>query len=323
MTRWGILGTGKIARQFVEGLRVLPDAAVVAVGSRTQAAADDFGEAFGIARRYASYEALVADPDVDAVYVSTPHPMHADNSLLALRAGKAVLCEKPFAMNEPEAAGVVAEARARGVFLMEAMWTRFMPAIHKVRALVADGAIGEPRLLQADFGFRADFDPHSRLFDPVLGGGALLDVGVYCVTTAHMIFGAPERVTGLADLGATGVDEQSALVLSYPGGQLAVLHAAVRTSTPQEVLLCGTSGRIRYGPINRPTALTLWRGGREPEVIATPYDGNAYHYQAAEVARCLSQGRTESDVMPLDETLAVMRTLDTARRQWGLTYPGE
>jgi len=324
MIRWGILGTGRIAKTFAQGLAVLPDAELVAVGSRSQSAADAFGDEFRVPHRHASYVALADDPDVDVVYVATPHSLHRENSRLCLQAGKAVLCEKPFAINAAQAEEVIALARKKRLFLMEAMWTRFLPVLVRVRELLAEGAIGEVRLLNADFGFSATFDPRGRLFDPHLGGGALLDVGVYLVSLASMVFGPPVRIASMAHLGRTGVDEQAAAILGYERGQLAVLTTAVRTSTPQEAILMGTGGQMRiHSQWWHPTTLTLALEGREEEVIYLPFEGNGYHYEAAEVMDCLRSGRLESDVMPLDETLAIMETMDQMRAQWGLRYPME
>lgn len=320
--RWGILGTGNIAHQFARGLSVLTDAELVAVGSRSQETADAFGDEFGVGRRHPSYEALANDPDVDAIYVSTPHSLHRENSLLCLDAGKAVLCEKPFTINAREAEEVVKAAREKQLFLMEAMWTRFLPALVRVRELLAERAIGDVRMVAADFGFRTNVNPKSRLFDPALGGGALLDVGVYPVSLASMILGAPARVAGLAHLGETGVDEQGAIVLGYAGGQIANLYTAVRTNTPHDARIMGTNGSIQINsPWWKPTALTVSVAGAEPEVVELPYEGNGYNYEAAEVGRCLRAGKLESDHMPLDETLAIMRTLDQIRAEWGLKYP--
>jgi predicted dehydrogenase len=324
-TRWGILGTGNIASQFARGLAELDDAELVAVGSRTAESAEAFGERFGAARRHASYAALASDPDVDAIYIATPHPLHHDNTIMCLQAGKAVLCEKPFAINASEAQDMIATARGRGVFLMEAMWTRFLPHMVRLRELLAAGAIGEVRMLQADFGFRTSFNPQGRLFDPALGGGALLDVGIYTASLASMIFGTPERVSSMAHLGETGVDEQSAMLLGYSGGRLALLSQAIRTNSPHEALLLGTTGKIRVHSSwwKVGATITLSVDGRADEQIDVPSVGNGYNYEAAEVRRCLEAGRTESEVMPLDETLAIMRTLDELRAQWGLRYPGE
>ena len=321
--RWGILGTGNIAKQFARGLAVLPDADLAAVGSRALAGADGFGDEFDVPRRHPSYAALAGDPDVDAIYVATPHTLHCENSLLCLQAGKAVLCEKPFTVNAGEAEQVIDLAREKGLFLMEAMWTRFLPAMVKVRQLLAEGAIGEVGMLAADFGFRASFDPQSRLFDPHLGGGALLDVGVYPISLASMVFGTPSRISSMAHLGQTGVDEQAAMIFGYDQDRMAVLTAATRTNTPHEAILNGSEGRIRIdSPWWKPVALTLSVQG-EDRVLDLPFEGNGYNYEAVEVMDCMRGGKTESDVMPLDETLSIMQTMDRIRAQWGLRYPME
>lgn len=322
--RWGILGTGSIATKFATGLAALPDAELAAVGSRTQVAADAFGDAFGVPHRHAGYEGLAADAEVDVVYIATPHSLHRQNSILCLQAGKAVLCEKPFTINAVEAEKIINLAREKGLFLMEAMWTRFLPAISKTRQLLAEGAIGEVRMIMADFGFRTSFDPQSRLLNPDLGGGALLDVGIYPISLTFMVLGPPSRVTSMAHIGQTGVDEQAAVILGYDQGQLAALTTAVRTQSAQEATLCGTEGQIRiHSPWWRGTTLTLSIRGREDQVLQFPLEGNGYNYEAAEVMDCLRRGKLESDVMPLHETLAIMKTMDQVRTQWGLKYPME
>jgi dihydrodiol dehydrogenase / D-xylose 1-dehydrogenase (NADP) len=322
--RWGILGTGNIAKQFARGLTSVDDAQLIAVGSRAVETADTFGDEFDVAHRHASYEALVADAEVDAIYISTPHPFHKDNSILCLQNDKAVLCEKPFTVNAGEAAAVVDVARAQKCFLMEAMWTRFVPAVVRLRQLLADGAIGEVRMIQADFGFRAGVNPEGRLFNLALGGGALLDVGIYSLSFASMILGsAPSQVVSTADIGETGVDEQSAFLLRYAGGEIAVLSCAVRTSTAIDVRIFGTEGSISVGsPFFKSESLTIKRGSEETRE-EFPLDGNGYNYEAIEVGRCLREGRIESDVMLLDETLALMKLLDTIREPWGLKYPSD
>lgn len=321
--RWGILGTGSIARQFAGDLEHANGAVLAAVGSRSQETADAFGGQFGIPRRHPSYEALAGDPEVDAIYVASPHSCHKDNTLLCLEHGKAVLCEKPFAINRREAEAMVAKARQNGCFLMEAMWSRFFPMMGRVRALVAEGAIGQIRMVTADFGFRAGFDPNSRLFDPAFGGGGLLDVGVYAVSFASMLLGAPERVEGLAELGRTSVDEQCAVVFGYRGGQLAALQSGIRTTTPHEATVIGTEGFIRLLPkFWNPTRIMLVREGKETFEDSS-VEGRGFHFEAAEVMRCLREGQTESPVMPLDETIAIMDTMDRVRAKWGLKYPME
>jgi predicted dehydrogenase len=323
--RWGILGCGKIARKFAEGLRTAAGAELAAVGARSRAGADALAAEAGALRSHGSYEALVADPGVDAVYVATPHPMHRPHTLLALAAGKAVLCEKPFAVNAGEAREMAAEARRRRLFLMEAMWTRFLPALVRTRELLAAGRIGEVRLLQADFGFRAALDPGHRLFAPSLAGGSLMDVGVYLVSLAFFVIGrAPSRVVSLAHLGQTGVDEQAAAVLAWDQGELAVISSAVRTTTPQEATVIGTEGTLRIESAWwKGTRLTLTRAGAAPETIDTPMAGNGYGHEAEEVARCLEGGLLESPVMSLDESIRILEVMDGIRAQWGLRYPGE
>jgi len=321
---WGILGTGNIAHQFARGLAHTPDAQLVAVGSRKQASADRFGDEFNVPNRHSSYDALMNDPAVQVIYVSTLHPFHYENTMLSLEAGKHVLVEKPFAMNAKQARDMIRTARAKKLFLMEAMWTRFIPAMVKVRELIAAGAIGEPRMLTADFGFRTEFDPHGRMFDPELGGGALLDVGVYPISLASMLFGPPQSIAAQAHLGETGVDEQVALIFQYGAGQLAQVSGASRTQTPQEALIMGTEGMIHIAPEWwHPTGFTLIKPGREPERFEIPYEGNGYQYEAIEVAWALRAGELESPVMPLDESLEIMRMMDTARAQIGLTYPDD
>jgi dihydrodiol dehydrogenase / D-xylose 1-dehydrogenase (NADP) len=320
--RWGILGTGNIARKFACGLRLARDSELVAVGSRSAQTASAFAREFGVARAHGSYEALM-DDDVDVVYVATPHPMHLDNMLLCLRAGKAVLCEKPFTLNEAEARQAIALARRQKLFLMEALWTRFLPPVIRLRQMLAKGVLGELRFVSADFGFCATYEPEGRLFNPDLGGGCLLDIGVYPISLATMALGQPTVVTGSAHIGQTGVDEQAAVTLGYRGGALASLYASFHADTPNEAVLIGTEGRVRLhrhwwkgGPLTRTV------GGRSRQ-IDVPILGNGYQYEAEEVARCLREGRLESDGMPLEQTLMVMQTLDRLRASWGLCYPME
>ena len=320
---WGILGPGNIAKQFATGLQAVSGAKLLSVGSRSQEKADAFADQFDAPKRHASYEALAADPEVDVVYIATPHPGHKAAALLCIEHGKAVICEKPFTINAAEAEEVITAARAKGVFVMEAMWTRFFPAMVHVRKLLEDGAIGDVRLLQADFGFRTDINPKGRLFDPALGGGGLLDVGVYAISLASMIFGTASQVTGLAHLGETGVDEQAAIVLGYPGGGLASITTGIRINTPHEAHILGTDGHIKlHGPWWKPATMTISSGGKSEEVTI-PYESVGMNYEAEEVNRCLRAGETESAILPLDETLAIMKTMDKLRAQWGLKYPME
>lgn len=317
--RWGILGTGRIAKTFAEALAVLPEMELVAVGSRNAASAKDFAAAYKAPRAHATYEGLANDKDVEAVYVGTPHPFHAGNAILCLRAGKAVLVEKPFAMNEREAKEMADVAKKEKRFLMEAMWTHFLPSIVRAEEFVKKGAIGELLMVHADFGFRAPFDPKGRLFDPALGGGSLLDVGVYPVSLATRLLGEPSRIQSAAVLGKSGVDEQASMILEYGGGRQAVLSSAIRAETGHFATLSGSEGRIR---IEAP----FWKSQRitvKDEALDLPFTGNGYTHQAMEVGRCLVEGLLESPRMSHAFSLSVMRTLDAIRRPWGLRYPAD
>jgi predicted dehydrogenase len=322
--RWGILGTGWIANEFAQGLEQLLDADLVAVGSRTQDSAQCFAELHGIPHRHASYQALVEDSEVDVIYVATPNPLHKEHVLLCLESGKPVLCEKPFALNARQAEAMVKVAREKQLFLMEAMWSRFFPLMARLRSLLAEGAIGDVQMLVADLSIHFDFDPADRRYALDLGGGALLDLGVYVVSLASMIMGPPTKIASLAHLGDTGVDENAGIVLRYDRGQVSTLYTSVRVDSPVEAILMGTKGQIRLHPWwIRPDTMTLTVDGKEPTIIEMPFEGNGYQFEAAEVMACLRAGKLESELMPLDETLSIMRTLDTLRADWGLEYPME
>ena len=321
---WGIVGTGKIASSFAEGLRSAPDAELVAVGSRSGESADAFGDRHSIPHRHDSYEALAGDPAVDVTYIATPHTLHFQNARLCLEAGKPVLCEKPFTINTREARELVQLARRKSLFLMEAMWTRFLPAIRQLNQLLAAGVVGDVWLMAADFGKRFEYDPGSRLFAPDLGGGALLDLGVYPVSLASMVFGPPARITSMAHLGPTGVDEQSSVLLGYEQGRLAVLYASMQVTSPDEATILGSDGYIRiHSPMHAPDRLSVFKSGIREQVLQFPIEGNGLHYEALEVMQCLRQGKTESSLMPLEESVQVMETMDAIRGQWGLKYPSE
>ncbi len=244
--------------------------------------------------------------------------------MLCLHSGKPVLCEKPFALNAGQAEEMIQTAREKELFLMEAMWTRFFPLMGKVRALVDEGTIGEVQMLIADLCIHFDFDPADRRYASELGGGALLDLGVYPLSFASMIMGSPSSITATAHLGETGVDEQAGIVLTYDGGRVSTLYTSIRVDSPVEAILLGTRGQIRIHPWwIHPDKLALSVSGQEAITIEEPYAGNGYQFEAAEVMACLRAGKLESDLMPLDETLSIVETMDTIRSQWGLRYPGE
>ena len=323
--RWGFMGLGSIARRFGSCFPYAPDAEIYAVASRSQAKADAFGAEFGASKCYGSYEALVADPDVDVVYIGTPHNFHLPHTLLSLDAGKPVLCEKPFAVNAAEASVMIERARATKLFLMDAFWTRFFPVMVKLRELLADKAIGDVMLMQADFGYRTgQIDPDSRIYSPDLAGGALLDVGSYCVQLASMVYGRqPSEIISQCTLGATGVDELSVSVFKYSDYEMATLATSIRLNTPHEARIVGTDGHITIPSWWHPKELILSRPGADSETFRFEHEGEGFQFEVMAVGDCLRAGATESDVMPLDETLAIMETLDRIRDIWGLRYPFE
>lgn len=322
---WGILGTGKIAHLVAEDLTFLPDAELTAVGSRAQNRADAFGDAFDVPHRHGSYEALVADTDLDVVHVASPHSAHFEHASMALQAGHAVLCEKPLALNAAQANQLIDTARRHNQFLMEAMWTRFLPVMDDVRRVVREKQdLGKVWMLQADIGVTQSFDPDHRLFDPALGGGALLDLGVYPIAFAFDVLGAPDAVTSSAVVGETGVDEQCAAVFRYDDGAQAIWHASLRADAGRTCVLAGSEGRLR--------GTRAWWKGAPFELIrndgsitsfARPYEGNGYQFEAAHVMTCLHEGRRESPVMPLDESHAILQATDALRAEWGVSYPQE
>lgn len=321
--RWGILATGRIAGKMAHDLNTLPDAQLVAVGSRSQASADAFAAQYNIPHAYDSYEAVAADPNVDAIYIATPNDLHVDNVRMCLEAGKAVLCEKPFAINAAQAQPLLELSQQKNVFLMEAMWSRFIPTHRKLYEMSQTGAFGELRMVQADFGFRTDLNPESRLFNLERGGGALLDVGVYAIAVAVRFLGEPDRITGYAHIGETGVDEQSGILLGFPGGGIATLTCAIRTQTFNEARIFGTKGRARlHEPFWKATELTTVIDNQEQNYVL-PREDWGYQYQIEEVHRCIRAGEYQSPGMPHRDTLIIARIMDELRKQWGIRYPGE
>jgi predicted dehydrogenase len=319
--RWAILGTGGIAHAFATALMETPGATLAAVGSRSVASAENFGREFGSPAAYGSYQELCDAPGVDIVYIGTPHPMHAENAMMALNGGKAVLCEKPFAMNLREAGQVVALAREKKLFLMEAMWTRYMPALAELRRIVASGEIGAPRQLHADFGFVAPLDPAHRVNNRELGGGALLDLGIYPLSIATAIMGPVKTVRAVAEMSATGVDAQTGFQLLHEGGGMSVCSCSLLAKTPGELTVSGALGRVRMDAMfHRSTSLTVTLADGSTRVVPTPYLGNGYVHEAVEASRCVRAGLLESEGMTLADTLALMGVLDTIRAQIGLRY---
>ncbi|MEU1009723.1 Gfo/Idh/MocA family oxidoreductase [Streptomyces sp. NPDC005890] len=334
--RWGILATGGIAAAFAADLVGLPDAEIVAVASRRPESAEAFAERFGVERAYGDWESLATDPDIDVVYVATPHSAHRAAAGLCLEAGRNVLCEKPFTLNLREADELVTLAREQDRFLMEAMWMYCNPLVRRLKALVDDGAIGDVRTVQADFGLAGHLLPEARngvlppahrLRDPALGGGALLDLGVYPVSFAQLLLGEPDGIAARAVLSEEGVDLQTGALLSWDGGALASVHCSIVGGTGVTASVTGTRGRIDVpSGFFHPDRFVLHRDGRDPEEFAAdPADGprTSLRHEAQEVMRALRAGEKESPLVPLEGTLAVMRTLDAVRERIGVRYPGD
>ena len=321
--RWGILGAGYIAGSFADAVNSRTRSPLVAVGSRNRDRVERFATAHGIPTTHLGYRGLVEDPQVDAVYVATPHSEHRAHALLAIAAGKHVLVEKAFMRNTAEAEEVFAAARAAGVFVMEAMWTRFLPHVAALRQVIAAGEIGELVAIAADHGQWFEPDPASRLFDPKLAGGALLDLGVYPVSFAHDLLGVPDAVAAVGVLTDTGVDGQVSIVLSYGERVQATLSTTLWAKTPTTASISGTEGHIDIaGDFYAPTSFTVTRRDGARWSFDRPED-KGLQYEAAEVARRVTAGETQSPSMTWDNTLEVLRTLDTVRAQIGLAFPGE
>jgi predicted dehydrogenase len=316
LLRWGVIGTGAIAAAWVEDMGMTDSGTVVAVGSRKLETAERFADRWGIPNRHASYEELVADAEVDAVYVATPHPLHSPCAQLALRAGKPALVEKPFTVNAAEAEELVALARSEGLFLMEAMWTRWLPHIVEVRRLLAEGALGKLASVTADHGQWFAPDRDFRRFARELHSGALADLGVYPVSFASMVLGTPERIVSLITPAPDGGDEMTSMVFGYASGAQALLNCSISGKSPTRGAIVGSDARIEIdGDFYRPSSFSLIsRDGVETR-FEVRHEGWGLRHQADEVARCLHEGLLESPVMPLDESISIMQTMDAVRAQ--------
>jgi len=317
LVRWGILGTGRIAGAFAEAINDTPGAQLQAIGSRNQSSADDFARRYQAATAHPSYEALAEDGAVDVVYIATPHTLHHANTLRCLLADKHVLCEKPMATTSAEVLEMVSVANTRRRFLMEAMWMRCFPLIRLLKSRIDQGLIGDVRMIHADFGFRSEFDASHRLFDPALGGGALLDVGIYPVAFSSLFLGEPTEVVSLQTQGDSHVDEQSAYLLRHQHGEISMLSSSIRTHTSQSAWIYGSQGRVHLPQsFWKPQEFTIHLPGRDPETISMPYSGSGYAYEVQEVMSALAAGNLESQLMPHHESVALMRTMDRIRACW-------
>ena len=321
--RWGILGCGKIANKFAADLKLVENTELVAVASRNREKGEEFSKLYDARLTFDTYEQLVACKEVDVIYVATPHGFHHEHTLLCLRHGKAVLCEKALALNSKQVGEMIDTARANKVFLMEAFWTKFIPQYEKVVELVGSGEIGEVKMLQADFGFRAMEPTPQRLFDPALGGGALLDIGIYPVFLAISFLGRPVEIKATMQAFSSGVDEQISIALKFGNGALAMLSATFASETPVAAVISGTKGYIRMDNRfhNPASTVALAIGKEQPQPVAVAKEeGYGYQYEARHVSDCLRKGLIESPVMSHADSLLLIETLDRIRQECGIRY---
>lgn len=318
--RWGILGCGKIAEKIVEDILSLEDATLIAVASRDQTKANEFGARYQVEKCYGTYLELVQDSNVDVVYIATIHPYHAETSLLCLAHGKHVMCEKPLAMNEQEVKSLIELAKSKKLFLMEAIWTRFFPVVKEAMSLIEGGEIGKVKSIEADFGFKAN-PKITRLFDKKLGGGSLLDIGIYPLFLCLIILGVPDRIDAEASFTFGGVDESCRMKLNYDSGAEAVLNSTIAADTKTEAWIHGSEASIKlHRRFHNPSKLSVWKEDKIVDELTVPIDGNGYTYEISHVNDCLRKGLTESAILPHEISLSLIKMLDETRREIGLEY---
>lgn len=320
---WGIIAPGRIAHKFAHDLQLTGGARLLAVASRSLERARAFANQYGAQYAYGSYEEIFNCPDLDVVYIASPHTGHFEHTMMCLEQKIPVLCEKPLAMNAIQARTMIGAARSSGTFLMDAIWTRFIPAFDEAIQLLNNGIIGELKTIRADFGFRADFPPEHRLFNMNLGGGSLLDVGIYPVFLATLIWGKPEEIKASAVFGKTGADESCAMILKYAGNKIAVLDASIAVNTGTEAFIYGEAGTMHlHSRFHHPSKFGVSYYEKPTETFSHPYTGNGYYHEIAEVGECLRNGRKESQKLPLDFSLTLMEVLDWIRKEAGINYSG-
>jgi predicted dehydrogenase len=312
---WGIIGLGEIANKFAYAIKRMEGVKLYAVASRTKEKAEAFGKKYDIDAHkcYGSYDAILNDKYIDAIYVAVPHTMHKHISIMCLNKGKAVLCEKPATINEEELKEIALVAEKNKTFFMEAMKTRFLPVIQEVKTLLDKGTIGEVTLLQADFGFNAKFDPSNRLFDKNLGGGSLLDVGIYNVSFSSFIFGnKPSKISSSLYYGITGVDESAAVNLTYEKGKEALLYSSIKVDSKRDANIIGTEGRITIPRYSNAETAIITVNGKEQK-LHMPFEINGFEYEINEVNNCLRENKLQSDIMSIKDSIEVMKIMDKIR----------
>lgn len=320
---WGILGTGWIAKKMTDALPFVPHSKLYAVGSRNKATAEAYARQHNIEKAYGSYEELVSDPNIDIIYIATPHNLHHENTLLALEHGKHVLCEKPFAVNGRQVREMINKAREKNLFLMEALWSRFLPQVIKAKEIIDSGKIGEVNLLAADFGLGLPFDPKHRLFNKELIGGSLMDLGIYPLFLALFLMGKPKTLKAMAGMGITDVDYNCSFTLGYDNNSLAVMHSSAIAQTDVVATIYGEKGKIVFDKWwFTPVPIHLFDADGKEIPVKLEFIGNGYNYEATEVVKCLESGKKQSELMSWDDSLLLIDTLDAIRKEIGLVYPG-
>ena len=316
--KFGILGCGNIAGAFASDIPLTKHCELAAVASRTKKKAEEFAKKYKAPKAYGSYEELVEDPEVDVVYVATPHPFHMDNSLLAIKAGKHVLCEKPITMNAAELRKLITAAKKQNVFLMEGMWTRFFPAMVKLRKWLAEDKIGKIMTVEADFGVKFEVGPEHRIFNPELGGGALLDLGIYPVSFAAMVYGKqPKKISSSVAFHSPGVDNHTSLTFEYDNGELGILGCSSKVFYKEEARIYGEKGMITVNEkFFCPNSISLRMNRKQDKTFEFANPGTGFLYEADHVAGCITKGKAVSDIMPLEESLEIQKTLDKIRAKW-------
>lgn len=318
---FGIIGPGKIANRFATSFENVTNGKVYAIASRDLNKSKAFAETYKAEKAYGSYEELLNDPKVDAVYIATPHPFHYEQTLLCLKAGKPVICEKPLALNYKQASEMIATAKKKNVFLMEAMWSRFFPATKKVVELIQSGIIGDIQYLQADFGFASPLDFNNRVYNLALGGGAQLDVGVYPMFLALLLLGKPKSIKATSQLATTGADATTGALMHFDNGAIAHIFSSIVSDSPKQADIMGTKGRILIQtPWHKSQHITVKLHSGEVTEFPFPYPNNGFQYQVEEVIRCLNENKKESDLMTHSLSLLMAETSDEIRRQGGIKY---
>ncbi len=318
--KWGIIGPGKIANKFAADLAISNDSVLHGVASRDINKAKAFGERYDAINCYDSYEQLAEDPEVDVIYIATPHVFHYENTMMCLKKGKAVLCEKPMGINSNQVEEMLKEAASRNLFLMEAIWTRFIPATEKLLALIDQNAIGEVLFMRADFGFKGDNNLESRIYNKKLGGGSLLDIGIYPIYLSLLILGLPADIKAMARMTETEVDSYCSMLFNYNNKSKAILESTIEANTPTEAYIYGSEGTIKlHRRFHHANKITLSKNGVD-EIFDINYKGNGYFHEIEEVNNCIRQGLTQSSKLPLSLSLDLIKLIDRVKNEIGLKY---